>query len=87
MLLPDGAPKCFFLETDSICMDFIRLQWLAAGNYVEFCIRAKTEFSHTCISEAIFGAGNFVGVVFLFIFIIIHVLHTSYTDFIPSGLF
>ena len=56
MLLPDGATK-IFLETNSICMDFIRPQWLAAGIlpgrnnggfrcYVEFCIRAKTEFSY-----------------------------------------
>ena len=55
-MLPDGATKIVFLETNSICMDFIRLQWLAAGTvsgrnngllscYVEFCIQAKTEFS------------------------------------------
>ena len=47
----------FFSETNSICMDFICLQWLAAGIlsvrnngllscYIEFFIRAKTGFSY-----------------------------------------
>ena len=49
--------KNFFLETNSICMNFICLQWLAAGIlsgrnngllscYVGFSIRAKTGFSY-----------------------------------------
>ena len=49
--------KICFSETNSICMDFICLQWLAAGIlsgrnngplscYIEFCIRAKTGFSY-----------------------------------------
>ena len=57
MLLPGGATKFFFLETNSICMNFICLQWLATGIlsgrnngllrcYVGFSIRAKTGFSH-----------------------------------------
>ena len=57
MLLPGGATNFFPPETNSICMDFICLQWLAAGIlsvrnngafrcYVEFTVRTKTEFSY-----------------------------------------
>ena len=58
LLLPDGATKFFFFENKFyIYMDFICLQWLAAGIlsgrnngafrcYVEFTVRAKTEFSN-----------------------------------------
>jgi len=52
----------YFLETNSICMDFICLQWLAAGIlsgrnngllscYVEFTVRAKTGFSYILSSN------------------------------------
>ena len=50
---PWGCNKKKILETNSICMDFICLQWLAVGIlsgrnngllscYVEFTVRAKT---------------------------------------------
>ena len=52
----------FFSETNFICMDFICLQWLAAGIlfgrnngllrcYVGFCIRAKTGFSYMILGS------------------------------------
>ena len=58
MLLPGGATKFFFPETNFICMYFIPLQGLPAGIlssrnkgllscYVEFSIRAKTEFAYS----------------------------------------
>ena len=57
--------KKIFLETNSICMDFICLQWLAAGIlsgrnngllscYVEFTVRAKTGFSYWEFKKWIF---------------------------------
>jgi len=57
MLSPKGATKFFFSETNFICMNFIRLQWLAAGIVpgenngllswsMEFGVRPKTEFSY-----------------------------------------
>ena len=56
MLSPKGATKKCFLETNFICINFIRLQGLAAGKVsgrnngllrwsMEFDIRPKTEFS------------------------------------------
>ena len=58
MLSPKGATKFVFLETNFICMNFIRLQGLAIETVsgrnnglhhwsIEFDIRAKNEISHT----------------------------------------
>ena len=62
MLLRVGSTKKILSEINFICMNFIRLQGLAAGTvsgrnngllrcYVEFPIRAKTGFSYISILE------------------------------------